>query len=142
MSARLIQGNDDAAAQKAAKLYLSSASAYLRDHRGGNPWNNSAFQKGSVVGPHAPVAAVRRDEHCRVIDDVAHAERRVRTLRRAPPTSTRRRASSISLSVSCPCCASHSWTAARPSWRRRARRAASVIHAEMLIPRAAAAAST
>ena len=59
-----------------------------------------------------------------------------------PFGSMRARAARSSAGVNAPCSASHSATAASPSRIRRARRAASVIHAETLFPSASAASST
>ncbi|MDQ1479308.1 MAG: hypothetical protein QOI44_169 [Actinomycetota bacterium] len=90
-----------------------------------------------MLRPNRACVSISCDERARVIDRRVHAVRRVRRLRFA----SRLRAASSSSAVKAPCLASHSATPASPSRTTSARRAASVIHAETLIPSAAAAAT-
>ena len=90
-----------------------------------------------MLRPSRAFVSISGDERAGVVDRRVHAVRRVRRLRLA----SRRRAASSSSGLNAPCLASHSATPASPSRTTRARRAASVIHAETLMPSAAAAAT-
>jgi hypothetical protein len=98
----------------------------VREGRQGPGSRRGALHRGNETGRerHAPTRRRR-----------VHAVRRVRRFRFA----SRLRAASSSSGVNAPCLASHLATPASPSRTTRARRAASVIHAETLIPSAAAA---
>jgi hypothetical protein len=136
----LAKRHDHASSQKAPELDLLWGTAYLSDHRGWNQWNNAKFQTRLVFRPRAPLVSIGGDEHGGGVDDSVHAGRRtVRGERNW--ARTLRRASFISSGVKRPCCFSHCATAAKPSRRRRASRAAFVIQAETLSPSRAADAS-
>lgn len=133
------EGHDVATAKEPPQLHLAWRPAHLGDYRPCCHWNNTQFEAGAVVSPDFAVVSVGSDQETCVVDD-AHAERRL--LEPRISSATRSRAVRSSESVRGPCSASHSATAARPSRRRRARRAAAVIHAETLNPSSAAAAKT
>ena len=90
-----------------------------------------------MLRPDRAFVSISCNERACVVDRRVHAVRRVRRLRLA----SRLRAASRSSGLNAPCRASHSATPASPSRTTRARRAASVIHAETLMPSAAAAAT-
>ena len=126
-----------AAAEEAVQLRLAGAPTGLRDDGRSRHRNCPLFQTGTMISPDRAVVAIGGDQYAGVVDD-GHADRRGAL---APNSlATRCRASSISRSVSGAFSSSHSDTAFRPSWIRRARRAALVIHAETLRPESAAAA--
>jgi hypothetical protein len=91
-----------------------------------------------MLRPRRPLIAIGCGKRAGVVDRRVHAVRRLCRLRLA----SRLRAASSSSGLNAPCRASHSATPASPSRTTRARRAASVIHAETLMPSAAAAATT
>ena len=72
----LAKRNDYAPSQEAPELGLLWGPADLGDHRRGNQWNNAKFQTGLVFSPRSPLVSIGGYENGRVIDDVAHAERR------------------------------------------------------------------
>ena len=133
------KADDVATAKEPPQLNLASRPTHLGHHRRRRQWNDTHLEASPVVSPDLAVASISGDQETCVVDD-AHAERRL--LEPRISAATRSRADRNSESVSGPCSASHSATAAKPSRARRARRAAAVIHAETLKPSSAAAATT
>ena len=128
-----------ASGQEAPELGLPRRPADLSDHGCGHQWGNAKFQTDFVLSPCPPLVSIGGYENGGVVDYRAHACRRTfRGVRSC--ACTLRTASFISSAVKRPCCSSHRATAARPSLRRSASRAAVVIHAETLTPSRAAAA--
>src|SRR6187551_749438 len=139
MGCCLVERDDFAAAKQAPHLCLLRRATGLSEHWRRYQRHQARFEPNAVFGPNPALGTVGRDQDARVIDNGLHRGER---FRRVDFGSMRARAAKSSAGVKAPCSASHSATAARPSRTRRARRAASVIHAETLFPSASAASST
>jgi hypothetical protein len=130
--------DDVAPAKESPQLYLFGTATGLGHHWGSRYWDYASFKPGAMLGPDLTIVAVGCDQHAGVVDD-GHADR----LRGVTSSSaTRCRAMAISSGVNAPWRRSHSATAASPSRTTSARRAASVIQADTLIPSSAAALTT
>jgi hypothetical protein len=127
-----------ASAKKAVKLRLSPRPTHLSNHWSSRERGQAEFETHAVVCPHVAIVAVRSYQDSGVVDHT-HA---VLFGFGASSAAIRRRAASNSVSLNAPWIFSHSATAASPSWMRSIRRAAVVIHAEMLMPSSSAAAKT
>lgn len=92
------EAHDVAATQEPTQLCLPWRTARLRDHRRGGDRDETGFEAGAVIGPHAAIAAVGSDQDTGVVDG-RHADR----LRFDPSSSaTRCRADASSSGVNDP----------------------------------------
>ena len=131
--------DDIASPQETPKLRLASRAADLSDHWCRRDRNHTELEPNPMISPYPTVGPISRDQRPGVVED-GHARRRLPEATGRSCAAIRSRAAASSASLSAPCSASHSLTAARPSRTSSARRAALVIHADTLTPSSAAAA--
>jgi hypothetical protein len=129
----LAQRRDPAAPQQSRELGLRSPAPHLAEHGCRKRRTHTTLEQTPVERPHRERVALGGDQRACIVGDAAHATRA--TLARSSAASAAASASDWS----CPCSASHSATAARPSSIANALQAASFNQADRLIPRRPAA---